>query len=88
MKFLFFIILFGNSKRTGNQPNREKFGNDFVWRRYRKLTDVNNRLESEIDNLEIRIAQLENKQLIMERDGMLRDEAMYNITVKLTRKIE
>ena len=87
MNFLLFWFLGGAlSKRTGSQPNRDKFGNDFVWRRYRKLTDVNNRLETEIDSLEIRIANLENKQLIMERDGMLRDEAMYNISIKLTRK--
>ena len=83
-KIIFFVITVGSGGKSG--PNRIKFGNDFVWRRYRKLTDVNNRLESEIDNLEHRMAQLEDKQLQMERDGMLHDEAIYKIGVNLTRK--
>ena len=81
--FIFFCALCG-AKRG---PNRIKFGNDFVWRRYRKLTDSNSRLESELDTLQHRVAQLEQRQQEMQREGMLQDEAIYTVnqTVNRTR---
>ena len=67
--------------------NRLKFGNDFIWRRYRKLTDANKSLENQLDNLEHRISVMEKDHRDLIKSSLLKAEENYNITLKLDREI-